>query len=208
MWIPRFLVCLLVVHSIGKVSGQEQPLFLGTPISGSRALLALAYGYVSNYALVGTTSDENTESCPEGWFKRLNRCYFFSDTPTTWYGAEAQCRIMGGYLAIPDTEAENTALTTLAQSERTRLTTALPNTPEFDRWIGLRSVDGTSVQKIITNDDPTFTSYISPEPQKLDTQMCIKMDDDNNFTWISQQCFIAYLYICERPLQVPFAYNI
>ncbi|XP_021362745.1 C-type lectin domain family 10 member A-like [Mizuhopecten yessoensis] len=214
MWVPRFVLGLLMFCSIGRVSGQpsiglpnlnryrlSSPSFLGT-------LLAFAVGYTTNRVL-DPSSGEPIDRCPEGWFKRLNRCYFFSEIKASWYGAEAQCRVMGGYLAIPDTLEENNVLKELSRTERVRISPDLAHIPHFARWIGLHTVDSVNIKKIITNETPTFTNFVPPEPSTdLTVDMCVKLDDDTDFTWAVKQCFRTFFYICERSLKHRFTYNI
>ncbi|XP_060071061.1 perlucin-like protein [Ylistrum balloti] len=190
MWI-RCLLGLLILNSVGKVQGQVPA--AGTP-AGTSQLTGIPN--IINQQLV------SPYRCPEGWLKRNKRCYFFSETKASWYGAEAQCRIMGGYLSIPDTEEENNFLKERSLSERTRIQGGLQHISDFSRWIGLRSLDGATVTKIITNDTPTFTNFRPTEPNNLVNNMCIKLDDDFNFTWAAQQCFRTLFYICERQLAV------
>ncbi|XP_069128461.1 alpha-N-acetylgalactosamine-specific lectin-like [Argopecten irradians] len=221
MWVPRLLLGLLIVCYFGKVKGQipTTPLVARRPVTGipnikqylpypasiTKLLLAGAVGFITNKVVL--KPGDPIEKCPEGWFKRNGRCYFFSDKKATWYGSETLCRIRGGYLAIPDTAAENAILKTLAESEKQRLQGGLPHVPHFARWMGLRSLDGTTIQKIINNEAPTFTDYAANQPSDLNDYPCLKFDDIGKFQWKNDKCHRAFFYICERNLHEPFEYT-
>lgn len=170
-----------------------------------KLLVAVLYGYKINRRIKPTPP---IKKCPEGWFRRDQRCYFFSDKKTSWYGAESLCRLKGGYLAIPDTEEENNFLKETSTSEEVRLQGA--PIPHFSRWIGLRSLDGSTIQKIITNELLTFTDFVPGHlaSRGLTSEPCVHMDYTSSFLWKVEKCHRGFLYICERHLHFEFKYTV
>ncbi|MED6239251.1 hypothetical protein ATANTOWER_004022 [Ataeniobius toweri] len=139
-------------------------------------------------ALNGTV--QRSGSCSPGWSRLKGRCYHVFPIPTTWFGAQRNCRSMQAHLAsIHDFEVNYQLLRLITAAGQRR----------SEVWIGgsdLRRerhwywVDGTRFG---------YTNWCQGEPNNFFfKQHCLQMNYSRSRCWDDGDCNYLKPFICAR----------
>lgn len=151
-----------------------------TPTSTPTSTTASALCDPSQYGADHSSTDPET-----------GHCYLGYDVAVTWFGAEASCREIGGYLAVIDSEPENLIA---------RL--AIPASTQSP-WIGFNDLDaeaGKDPFKFVkvTGGYLTFNGFLPGEPNSSGDEDCVHyLTEINQYAWNDFPCSRTQFFICE-----------
>ncbi|XP_076033572.1 macrophage mannose receptor 1-like isoform X5 [Oratosquilla oratoria] len=138
--------------------------------------------YTRNYYVCKMT----VRTCPEGWILEKNKCYYASNYPDTWSGAQKRCREMNSQadLASIHSDDENKFLKDMLD----------PGTPAT--WIGLLYQYEKGTWKWSDGTDSSYLHWNQGEPNNIGSEFCGEMIHDSGF-WNNLKCGESRNFACE-----------
>ncbi|XP_060590829.1 perlucin-like protein [Ruditapes philippinarum] len=140
----------------------------------------------------------HASTCPSGWMRNENSCYFFSQDHEDWPTAMTMCHILGGKFVEIESAAEGTFLASMAM--------------RFDKnyWIGLSDIQQEGVWIWMETKTPmSQTGYLNWHPDQPNNydhkQNCATLNGNNYYgQWNDWHCSASNLpFICEKPDGLP-----
>ena len=128
-------------------------------------------------------------SCPAGWEREGDRCYFFSEEEKTWFEAEEACIKRGGHLASVNNEQVHTYL----QGQ------------EFRGWVGGTDLNTLSSGQWTWTDCSgwDFNSGWAPHQPRHVEEHCLEYyyyDAADTYLWDNKACTRKKVFVCSIKL--------
>ncbi|XP_051912966.1 galactose-specific lectin nattectin-like isoform X4 [Hippocampus zosterae] len=126
-------------------------------------------------------------SCPKGWVRLENRCFYVVDQHRAFEDAERACQALGGNLASILNAREQVVVRALIDMRIGVHEVA---------WIGYndRNIEGTFVW---TDNSPSgFDAFNGPDPNNVD-QDCVQTNaGTNSLFWEDEACATTVPFVC------------
>ncbi|XP_076033567.1 macrophage mannose receptor 1-like isoform X2 [Oratosquilla oratoria] len=137
--------------------------------------------YTYNYYVCKIT----VRTCPEGWKYDNKKCYYASNYPDTWSGAQDHCREM-------NTVAELVSIHSYAENNLIR---GMLNSGTAASWVGLTYQS--DAWKWSDGSDASFLNWNIGEPNNMDDdEFCVEMIQTSGY-WNNHQCGQSRNFVCE-----------
>ncbi|XP_052680779.1 lectin BRA-3-like [Crassostrea angulata] len=140
----------------------------------------------------------SSSCCDQRWHLFDGHCYRYVQTFANWNEAKDDCKNQGGYLAIIETEMENTWI------KETFLPAWNPDTCVSNGdlccnlWVGASDLDREGMFQWINNNSLTFTHWFPGEPNGGGNEDCLQLC--NNGQWNDESCSNNENALCEKEL--------
>ncbi|KAK5621544.1 hypothetical protein CRENBAI_001598 [Crenichthys baileyi] len=128
-------------------------------------------------------------TCPTGWTRFDNSCYFLSTTKGSWDEGRKDCRTRGADLVVINNKNEQTFLSTFA---------------ERHTWIGLNDKETERSWKWVDATPITLTFWANNQPDngggepKWGEEDCVHVKPEENSLWNDRSCSTSLQWICEK----------
>ncbi|XP_046892254.1 CD209 antigen-like protein C isoform X2 [Hypomesus transpacificus] len=128
-------------------------------------------------------------SCPDGWKKYYNSCYFLSDKKQSWYDSRQDCRRKGADLVIIESSDEQEFISSILG--------------KTSPWIGLSDRDTEGTWKWVDGTVPTTTYWRQYQPDNGGwgaKEDCAHIVSNSNpkSNWNDLSCTTVQTWICEK----------
>jgi hypothetical protein len=117
----------------------------------------------------------------------VSSCYYFSTDKATWSQAKSACQKVGGYLAVPMNDKENSAIWNIVAQKNYQ-----------DSWIGLTRHDKDNKFYTIKGKRPSYTNWASDEPNSIGEKCAHMWPHRGAGTWNDAVCHIQYHFVCQQ----------
>ncbi|KAI5212640.1 C-Type Lectin Domain Family 17, Member A [Manis pentadactyla] len=122
-------------------------------------------------------------TCPEGWLSFEGKCYYFSQSPKSWYEARMFCQENYSHLVIISSFAEQNFVAKAHGSPRVY-------------WLGLSDINREGDWRWLDGSPVTLSFWGPEEPNNIQDEDCASMDKGG--TWNDLSCDKTTYWICER----------
>ena len=136
-------------------------------------------------------------SCPQGWEKKADRCYLWTNDRKTWFEAENYCRSLGGHLASVTSQDVHTYM--MGKQKRV--------------WIGGTNLDDQGMGEWVWTDCSVW-GFLSGwkrgepsgnQPQNGNPENCleyfptlIETDSSVKYLWNDKHCHHQQEFVCAK----------
>jgi len=134
----------------------------------------------------GATAIPN-EGCPNGWIKRGNFCYKFSNTKQNSITAEKTCSSEGAHISSVENADEGKFLNKLAGR---------------DLLIGFTDREKEGTFKWTDGSTSTYINWAPHQPDNSYDEDCAHLRTDGTFNDIDCKTYIT-VFVCKKPIQCP-----
>ncbi|XP_069108539.1 perlucin-like [Argopecten irradians] len=136
------------------------------------------------------------ESCPNGWTRHDESCYFFVDIPETWQDASAHCEALDSQLAAIETQREDIFIRNYLLHFH-----AHDSSPSVKYWLDGTDI-ATETEWIWAYSEEPFGDYTNWCPKQPDNynsnEDCLRLAKFCGFGWDDGKCEAQHYFICER----------
>ncbi|KAK3088443.1 hypothetical protein FSP39_019299 [Pinctada imbricata] len=131
-------------------------------------------------------------SCPFGWTRYHDSCYYFSRDKLSWFRASMKCAYMGGYLAVVNYAHENSFLKLMAKK----------NHLHEGAWFGLNDVLFPKTHTWYWGYGKKGCKWFDwfgkgPRYGRGGDNNCACFKEDYHYQWAVSSCASKLYYICE-----------
>lgn len=139
-----------------------------------------------------TQGHVNLTTCPEGWIRGSDSCFYISRDRFSWIDAQMTCQSLHGKLVEINSSLKNNEVKQLARATR-----------NGDFWIGLTDLEVTGKFKLPVNGTmATFRDWSTRSQPKDGNKNCVLLKRNRGFRWHAAPCSISRNFICEKESKV------
>ncbi|XP_071796371.1 perlucin-like [Asterias amurensis] len=133
-------------------------------------------------------------TCPKLWHQWGDACYLITDTFIKWSAARDECRILGGYLAVPSSLEENNAIGSLITEEHKRAWIDCTDQESDGKWVCMEN--GREVTYIHWKENSQPSGNQGEDCAAINRNV----DSPKPYHWFDWRCDEIFPAVCKRSL--------